>query len=654
MENTFNAILVLLALSVVAVAIFRRFNFPSILGYLTVGILVGSHLFGDFFGLVDNSEQTRHLAEYGIVFLLFTVGLEFSFAKLVAMKSSVFGYGSLQVITTTLVGVAIALLLGSRIIDAAIIGSVVAMSSTAIVIKQLNEQLELNSRHGRAAVSILIFQDLAVVIFLIAISFSQDPNALSLFYSILAFLLMVATGRWLLRPLFRLIASARSNELFMLAVLLVTLTAAWTSNIAGLSLSLGAFLAGIMLAETEFRHQIEANIRPFRDILLGLFFITVGMLLNVKLLADSWYIVLSLVAMLIILKAVIITALGSLFKLEPGVAVRSGLSLAQGGEFGFVIITLAINNSLLNEDTGQILLAVIVTSMIIAPFLIRYNGVIAKMLFRKSYIGNRQQNESTISAHSRELSNHVVICGYGRVGQNIARFIDMQQIAYIALDTDPYVIRHATEAGDNVCFGDTTHREILQAANAKKASAVVVSFENPVAAYKILEYVKEINPQIPILVRAADDVHLESFLLRGATEVVAEKFEASLMLVAHLLLILNIDAETIKHRINEVRKENYLLLRSFFHADNPGSIDQDPALRSRLHTVVLTKNAASIGKSIEELDLASSGVIVTAIKRGAGKTTKPQMNMVLLEDDVLVLFGKSEDIEHAESKLLTG
>ncbi len=656
MEHIFQSILVLLSFSVVTVWLFRRIAIPPVLGYLTVGLLVGPHLFG----LVEQSIHTQHIAKYGVVFLLFTVGLEFSLPQLMSMKTTVLGFGGLQVLLTSIAGAVTALALGANYTDAIIVGGIVAMSSTAIVIKQLTEQLELNSRHGRNSLGILIFQDLAVIPFLIFLPLLRDDTSHSLLTPLLiaflkgliTFTLLLAMGRWLLRPLFREIAATRSTELFMLTVLLVTLAAAWLTHLMGLSAELGAFLAGAMLGETEFRHQIEANIRPFRDILLGLFFITIGMMLNLSLLTEIWYAVILLLAALIAGKLLIIIVLGWLFRIEAGVAMRTGLVLAQGGEFGFAILSLAINDRLISTQTGQLMLLVIVMSMMIAPILIRHNGDIVKRLFHKSYVGQRRKSESIIEARTRDLKDHVIICGYGRVGQNIARFLDIEGIPFIALDTDPYLIREANEAGDNICFGDATHRDILKAANIGKCRALVLAFDDENSALKVLEHARENNKKIPILVRASGYDCLDKLLQHGATEVVPEKLEASLVLVSHLLSLLDVDPEEIKQRIDEVRADKYLLLRSFFHGDSLDETDLIDGTEHQLSSIVLPKDAAAIGKTIGELNLPEKGITITAIKRGNAKTTKPNTNMVLSENDVLIVFGRTEDIEHARSVLL--
>lgn len=658
MQNTLDVILILLALSVAAVALLRRLHLPPILGYIVVGVLVGAF----YPGLQQQSSQLRHLAEFGVVFLMFTVGLEFSLPQLLSMRTAVLGLGGLQVLLSALIAAGVTLAVGYSGTDALIAGSVLAMSSTAIVVKQLSEQLEINSRHGRNAFAILIFQDLAVVPLLIILPWLSHNAGETLFWplfvalckGILAFVVLLAVGHWWLRPLFREVASARSTELFMLTVLLVILTAAWITNRLDLSAALGAFLAGVLLNETEFRHQIEANIRPFRDILLGLFFITVGMLLDWSLLQHSWLAVLALVVGLVLVKCALIVMLCLAFRHEIGVALRTGIVLAQGGEFGFAIITLALKDNMLDPALGQPLLAAIVISMLLTPFIIRYNGVFTKKILSKSYLGRRRQFHAEIAHQARNIHQHVIICGYGRVGQNIARFLELENIPYLALDVDPHVIQEARAAGEKVSYGDSTHREILEVANIKDARVLVIAFEEANSTDKILEHAREIRTDLPILVRTSDDAHFEEYLEKGATEVVPEKLESSLALVAHLLHLLQVHPSVIEQRLKEVRADRYLILRSFFRGTLPDGVEQNLLQRKSLHSVKLPPTARVVGRRLGELQLSEMGVQITAVKKRRKRAARPHPDMILSADDVLVLYGAPEDIEHAKALLLLG
>ena len=653
-----NEILILLLGAVIGVGLFRRFHLPPILAYLAVGSAVGPY----GFGWIANTDDTRFLAEFGVVFLLFTVGLEFSLPQLLAMRREVLGLGGAQVAINTLFGALAAWLLGMPAEAAFVIGGVLAMSSTAIVIKQLTEQLEVGSRHGRNSVGVLLFQDVAVLPFLLIIPVLAGESEASILQGLVWVLikgaalvaLMLTAGHWLLRPLFHEIASSRSSELFTLTALLFALTAAWGSAEAGLSMPLGAFLAGMLLGETEFRHQVEVDIRPFRDILLGLFFVTVGMELNVRALPGIAPWVFLLLAVIISFKTVSITALSAAMGMHRPVALRTGLVLAQGGEFGFALLSVALSAGVLDSMSTQVVLAAIILSMALTPFLVRYNGAIARRVFAGSYRRNRQQLIDEVADNSRYLSEHVIVCGYGRVGQSIGRFAEQEGFEYIALDLDPVRVRDARTAGELVNYGDATHREMLEAAGLNRARVLVVSFDDVVSALKIISQVRAVHPKLPILVRTRDDADLERLQKAGATEVVPETLEASLMLASHLLVLLGIPLSRILRHVQQVRGSRYSLLRAFFRGQEPVSVAESPAFRERLHTVTLPDGAFAVGRQLGEMRLAEAGVVVTAVRRGGIRGQQPQPEMVLQAGDILVLYGAPEDLERAERTLYSG
>lgn len=652
-------IVILLCVAVIAVAALRRIKLPPVLAYLATGVLLGPH------GLawVPDTSETHVLAEFGVVFLLFTLGLQFSLPRLIAMKREVLILGGSQVATTLVSAAIFAWALGVRAPIALVVGGAFAMSSTAIVAKQLAEQTELNLQHGRFAIGVLLFQDLAVIPLLILIPAVANGGqgtavALAVLWAItkgaLALLAVFVIGRGLLRPLFHEIANARSAELFTLAVLLITLAAAWTTQSLGLSLALGAFLAGMMLGETEFRHQVEGDIRPFRDVLLGLFFITVGMLLNPSILRESWEWVLLAVAGLMSFKIVSIMWLSRIVGTDRQMAMRTGLVLAQGGEFGFALISLGLASGLLHANVAEFALAVIVLSMLISPLLIRYNGRIAAMIYPDNEGTAKDSIQHDIAQHQIHAKGHVIIAGFGRVGQNIARFLEQDNFEYIALDLDPVRVRTAREAGDPVYYGDATQLDILRAAGLERAKALVISYFDVGTSIKILEQVKEVRADLPVLVRTRDDSNLERLQAAGATEVIPETLEASLMLASHLLHLLDMPMVKILRRIQDVRANRYRLLRTVFRGQDALPIDPSHAFREQLYTVTLPKGAFAVEKSLGELNLPAAGIAVSALRREGIVGKQPGPDTVLREDDVLVLYGTPEDLEHCEAYLLNG
>jgi monovalent cation:H+ antiporter-2, CPA2 family len=651
-------ILILLTASVCVVAGVRKLRLPAILGYLAVGMLLGPHAFA----LAVDNETTQLLADFGVVFLVFTLGLEFSLPRLVAMRWEVLGVGGAQVlITTGIVAAGSTLLLDVVPAVAVVIGGAVAMSSTAIIISQLTEQSENNRTHGRLAVAICLFQDLSFPLFLALVSVLTGGQitdarhiAGAIGIAVVALLLVLAAGRWLLRPLFLAIASVRSAELFSLAVLLAVLASAWATHAVGLSLALGAFLAGMMLAETEFRHQIEATIRSYREVLLGLFFITVGMLLDVGLLLRDFPLVAAIVVGMLLLKVSVVTvaakpATRSWFK-----SLRTGVVVGQGGEFGFALLTLLLRRELLNPAIVQPLLAATVFSMVLSPFLIRHNRRITRALLGESgppQSAAMRETQATLAVAERD---HVIICGFGRVGQNIARVLEKTGFEYIALDLDAYRIRVGRQAGDPVIYGDAGQAEVLQNVGVAHASCVVITFANPEVALRILRAVREMRGDVPVLVRTQDDTKLEELQSAGATEVVPETFEASLMLLSHLLLLLKLPVPRVIRTINGIRSHRYGMLRQYFPAADAEPLDDSHAFREELHSVILPPHAWAVGRSIADLAARGSNASVSAVRRDGIVGREPSPDTLFKEGDVVVVCGTPEAVEHAETLLLMG
>jgi CPA2 family monovalent cation:H+ antiporter-2 len=465
---------------------------------------------------------------------------------------------------------------------------------------------------------------------------------------------VLATGRWLLRPLFVLIAGVRSSELFSLAVLLAVLSSAWATRAAGLSLALGAFLAGMGLAETEFRHQIEATIRSYREVLLGVFFITLGMLLDVPLLLRNLPLVSAIVLAMAILKTAVVAAAakpvtGSWFK-----SLRTGVIVSQGGEFGFALLTLLLRRQLADPAIVQPLLAATALSMIISPFVIRHNRQITRALLRQS---GRRQTEAmrearvTLAVAERD---HVVICGFGRVGQNIARVLEQTGFEYIALDLDTYRVRAGRQAGDPVMYGDASQLEVLQNVGLARARCVVITFANPAVSLRILRTVRGLRNDVPVLVRTQDDLRLEELQAAGATEVVPETFEASLMLLSHLLLLLKLPMSQVIRTVNDIRSHRYVMLRQYFRKADAEFLDDNHAFREELHSVVLPPHAWAVGKSIAELADRGAQVSVSAVRRDGIVGRDPSADTIFKEGDVVVVCGPPEAVEHAETLLLMG
>jgi CPA2 family monovalent cation:H+ antiporter-2 len=655
------ALLYLLA-AVLGVVGCRFLRLPPMLGYLAVGVVIGPNALA----LGENGESVRHLGEFGVVFLMFVIGLEFNLPKLRAMRGHVFGLGLFQVMLTILLGTVGSLLLATLVPGswkmswqtALALSGALAMSSTAIVVKMMADRLELESEHGKRVMGVLLFQDLAVVPLLVLIpALGSPPEKLftalgiaALKATVLITLLLVG-GQRVMRWWLTLVARRKSEELFVLNLLLITLGLAWLTEIAGLSLALGAFIAGMLISETEFKHQVETDIRPFHDVLLGLFFITVGMLLDWRPVFERWPLVLVLVTLPVLFKLAMITLLAKQLGASMGVSLRTGLYLAQAGEFGFVLLTLGQANGLIPPTLLNPILASMVLSMLATPFIIQWSNRIVMKLVASEWMQQSLQM-TTIARKSINANKHVIICGYGRCGQNLARMLEREGIPYMALDLDPDRVRQAAAAGDSVVFGDAARLQALMAAGLARASAVVVTYLDVHGATRVLGHTRQHAPQVPVIVRTQDDKDLEMLQSAGATEVVPETLESSLMLASHALALVGVPMRRVIRIVQEQRDARYNLLRGYFHgADDDKSDDLE---QERLTTVTLPLGARSLGRALSHFALAAQGVRVVSLRRGDGKPVDPATDPSLQDGDTLVLSGKPETLAIAEQKLLQG
>lgn len=657
MDSALQLTLILLGAAVCVVSLFRKFNLPPLLGYLVVGIVLGPHSLG----MASNSQGAQHLAEFGVVFLMFSIGLEFSLPKLKAMRRTVFGLGLAQVVSTILITLLAAwvarLWLPIRWQTAFALGGALAMSSTAIVMKLMAEKLELESAHGREVTGILLFQDIAVVPLLILVpalaAKSEDlplQISLAMLKAALVLFILLFVGQKIMRSWLHFVASRRSQELFMLNILLITLGLAYITELAQLSLALGAFVAGMLIAETEYRHQVEEDIKPFRDVLLGLFFVTIGMLLDLRVVAEHFWIILVLLIGPVALKFVLITALTKAFGSPSGTALRTGLYLAQAGEFGFVLLNQAGALKLLDGESLQIVLAAMLLSMLAAPFIMKYADRIVLRLSSTDWM-QKSLELHKIAARSMAAKKHVVICGFGRSGQHLARFLVQDKISYVALDLDPDRVREAAAAGDSVVYGDAARREALLAAGIQRAAAVVITYTDTPSALKVLHYAHELAPSVPVIVRTVDDGEIGKLQQAGAAEVVPELLEGSLMLASHALVLLGVPLHRVVRRVQEARDARYSMLRGYFGGQDDARIESESE-SVRLHSVPLTLGAASIGKNLGSLGLAQIGAEVTAIRRRDERAMNPDSATELQLGDVVVLRGQPEALSLAEARLL--
>jgi monovalent cation:H+ antiporter-2, CPA2 family len=651
---------ILLAAAVFLVTLVRRLALPTSLAYLITGLLLGPGALA----VVSDSGTTRLLAELGVAFLLFTLGLEFSLPRMLATRREVFGLGTLQMAITGGVFALLGYLGGVGWLSAIVLGGALAMSSTAILLQQLTDRAELNRTHGRLAFAMLLFQDLAFVPLLALaamLAAGREYRPLSetltaLLGGVLALVAVLAAGRWLLRPLFHEIAHSRLRELFTLAVLLVALSAAWLTHLVGLSFALGAFLAGMMLAETEYRHQIEAAIRPFRDILLGLFFISVGMLLDLRLLGRvrSFELVLLMLLALVVLKAVTTAIATRPFTNSRFKALRTGIVMSIGSEFGVALCTLLLQAGLVPAASGQPLVVAIVLSMVLSPLILTHNKRVARLVLHEHAPTPTASEREESATKEIALREHVILCGFGRVGQNVARVLESQGFEYIALDLDPARIRAARQAGDPVLYGDSADEEMLAKVGIDTASALVISFSDPATSLGIVRSVRQLQPGLPVLVRTQDDSRLNELQEAGATDVVPETFEASLMLVSHVLMLLHVPVSRVVRTLGEIRGNRYAVLRNIVRQGDSEAIDEAREPHEEVKSVVVPPGAWAVGKSLTDVRRRGVTVTFTGVRRHGILGREPGASTVLRDGDIVVIYGRPDELERAEAVLLAG
>ncbi len=551
-ESPLHAVLILLLAAIVAVPLAQRLRASPVLGYLAAGVVVGP--FG--FGFIENTEEAERLSEFGVVFLLFTIGLDLPLTRLQAMWRYIFGLGLAQVLLTGLAIGAAGYALGLAPRAALVVGGALAFSSTATVLELLGERGELASRTGRVALAILLFQDLCVVPLLALLPLlggSAESLAaalgLALGKGVAALLLIVVLGRLVLRPLYRVIAMTRIRETFAATNLLVVLGIGTATAYAGMSMALGAFLAGLLLAETEYRHQVEADILPFRGLFLGLFFITVGMVIDTPLVLAHWAEVLAVAAALLAGKALLLIAIARVSRLGVPLAVRVGLLLSQCGEFAFVIFGIALQQGLVGRELGELLIATVTLTMATTPVMASLGRRAALRLQ-----GTRAAETVRLGEETADVSGHVIVAGYGRIGQIVGQLLAAQQIPYVAIEQSVPLVEESRKRDRPVYFGDASRAELLHAAGAERASAAIITIDQPEAAERVVASLRRRHPDLRIIARSRDAAHARRLEQAGADDVILEALEPGLQMGAAALRLSDTPEEEIGRALERLRK----------------------------------------------------------------------------------------------------
>jgi len=639
------------------VALFRYLRLPPMIAYFVVGLILGPYALG----ILPDSESSRHFVGFGIVFLMFTIGLEFSLPKLNSMRHILFGLGGAQVAITLATTMVFSTFLGLDLAAAFIIGSALTMSSTAIVSKILMERIDLNSRHGQLSIGILLFQDIAVILILILIPVFNSQVIdlysllwISLFKIIVLLFILFRVGRPVMNFWFGIVAKQKSRELFVLNVLMITLIFAYVTKLTGLSYALGAFLAGMLISETRYRYQVESDIASFRDILLGLFFISIGMMLNLDVLIEYYPIIFLIFFVYTIFKATVITFLARLFKYELGVGIRAGVILGQAGEFSFVILALGQEQGLISGDILQIILSVCLLSMLFASLVIPFNGRIARYI-SKEYLKNSEKLVNKIEASSEDFSDHVIICGYGRGGQYLGRFLKEENISFIAIDMDLNRVNDAANAGEKVMYGDASRRVVLRAAGIERAKALVIAYSDDRSSLKVLNVIREIYPDLPVIVRTRDESSIQQLQDAGATDVVPEVLESSLMLASHALVLLDVPLARVIKKIRAFRNERYKIFRGYFMGSSEASDDMQGQDQLQLHSIEVKNNFYLQNKLINEIPFDRFNIEIQHLRRpNMLEDIEVRLDIKLKDGDVIVILGLPRDLIEFEKFTITG
>ncbi|MDQ3798233.1 MAG: cation:proton antiporter [Acidobacteriota bacterium] len=653
----FEDLLIILLVSVPVAFLCLRVKLPLLVGLMLTGIVIGPY----GLGLIKELEAIEILAEIGVMLLLFTIGLEFSLRRLREMKRLVLLGGGLQVGLTIAATAGVAALFGRETNQAIFFGFLVALSSTAIVLKSYAERNEIDSPHGRAGVGILLFQDISIVLMMLMVPVLGGKDAASVgaiaktLGGSLVALILIVVAAWLIVPrLLRQVVRLRSPEVLILTAVLVTLGMSWVTSHFGLSLALGAFIAGMVIADSDYSHQVAADILPFRDVFNSLFFVSIGLLLSLAALVENFTTVLLWIVLLIAGKALIVWSVVQLLGFPQRVAAMTALGLAQIGEFSFVLAKSGRSVDLLPDTDYQTFLAASIISMIATPFMIsaapRF-GYLAQSIFKDRKPDELAENgeEDIHLTSSGGLNNHVIIVGYGLNGRNLARVLRAVLVPYTILDLNADVVREAKEKGEKINFGDATRREILHHARIENANALVLAMSDPHAARHTVKQARLCNENIYIVVRTRYTSEITELLELGADEVIPEEFETSIEIFSRVLLRYGVDRFTIESQIEQIRRQGYEMLRSAsLHPRIQMANLKNVLQEATTETIKLNEDSPVIEKNLGELNLrGQSGATLIAVVRNGETKISPGANYKLKAGDILVLFGKPEKIERA-------
>ena len=654
-------IVIILALSAVMIFIFHRFKLPSILGLLITGMLAGPY----GLGFISDLKEVDILEEIGIIFLLFIIGIEFSLKSLISIRKAVLIGGSIQVLVSALVFFLILLWFGLTVPQAIFTGFLFSFSSTAIVLKILQEKENIKSPHGKIAVGILIFQDLAVVPMILFTPFiaGQTQNVgVTAGWLILKIILVIFVvlygGRYLIPKVVDLVARTKSKELFIMTIMLICFAVAWATHTLGLSLALGAFFAGLIISESDYKHQAAGNILPFREIFISFFFVSVGMLLDISFVKNHLFIIVMLTLMVIISKVAIAAMAARILKYPLRTSILVGLSLFQIGEFAFILSETGIENNLLTPENYQYFLSIALLTMGITPFIMGFSEPITGVLLKMRPARHWKQQSADIShtensdTDSLELNNHLVIVGFGINGKNVAKVAQMANIPYAAIELDPYIVSTERNNGFSITYGDATEESMLQNINIKQVRIVVIAISDFEATKKLIFNIRQLNKACFVIVRTHYVHEIDKILELGANEVIPEEFETSIEIFTRVLHQYLIPQNKIENMTNQIRSGNYEMLRTVSqHYKNQYALSTIPEIE--INTIQVSDNAQTlIGKSIGEMKIRQTyGITIIAVKRAGLMILDVDKDLLICADDILYVIGNHQAVNSFYEKI---
>jgi CPA2 family monovalent cation:H+ antiporter-2 len=642
---------ILFGLALVTVIIFRRLMFPSIIGFLATGVLAGPYALA----FIKDTHKVEQMAEIGVVLLLFTIGIELSLKELMRIKHLVLWGGSLQVIVTILAVAAVSAVSGFPINQAVFFGFLVALSSTAILMKLLIDSGQADSPHGKMAMGILIFQDLCIVPFMLLtplLAGGGDGIQGILLVGAKAAAVVLAAhygARFFVPWIFKQVVRARSRELFILTIIFIGLGTAWLTAVAGLSLALGAFIAGLAISESEYSHQALSDIIPFREAFMSLFFISVGMLLDPAVVAKHPLLILSLVGTILIIKTLITTGAAMLLGVPMRIAIIAALSLAQIGEFSFVLSQAGVKYGLLTPDLYQIFLAASIATMGLTPACLKYAGPISDY-FVKILPHDWTKGKGSLSSNEKPISlnDHVIIVGYGVNGKNLARTLNKLQIQHIVIETNPFTVKKEAKKGLHIQFGDASKPEILEHAHIGKARGMVIAISDAATSRRVASLARKMNPSIHIIVRTRYILEVEPLYKLGVNEVVPEEFETSVEILSRVLRNYLVPHDDIERCITEIRSDGYEMLRSISRRHSHAVGISGYLSGAEIATFRLQKGSELEGTSLRDGILRNmSGATILTIKRGEELIPNPDPIWEMKGGDIVLLLGTSEQLAAA-------